>query len=409
MPDLRRMLPPRPDATATAFICATFLTGIASALQTPTLSLFLSGTLHADAAMVGLFYVFSALIGIAVSQGLAAYSDRISQRNSLILKCCLIGAGGCLMYALVRSYLVLLIAGSMLLSMGSAANSQIFALAREYADQSGREAALFNALLRAQISLAWVAGPPLAFMLALGFGFRVMYGCAALVFILCGTLTWHALPRLQKAPRAHPARREAVTAPRRAPQRDILLLSLTFALLGTSNCLYLINMPLYLAHDLHQPARWAGWLMGCAAGLEIPVMLLAGLWSRRVGKRRLVQTALLAGLLFYPTLLLAQHLWQLLALQLLNALFVGITAGIGMPYFQDMMPGRAGSATTLYSNAMRCGWIVAGGLTSVLAQTMGYRTVFGAAFLLALLSLCCLQCIGRPLPLFYGNLRPRQA
>ena len=40
----------------------------------------------------------------------------------------------------------------------------------------------------------------------------------------------------------------------------------------------------------------------------------------------------------------------LLALQLLNAIYIGILAGIGMLYFQDLMPGRAGAATTLYTN-----------------------------------------------------------
>ena len=43
----------------------------------------------------------------------------------------------------------------------------------------------------------------------------------------------------------------------------------------------------------------------------------------------------------------------LLALQLLNAIYIGILAGIGMLYFQDLMPGQAGAATTLYTNTTR--------------------------------------------------------
>lgn len=50
----------------------------------------------------------------------------------------------------------------------------------------------------------------------------------------------------------------------------------------------------------------------------------------------------------------------LLGLQLLNAIFIGILGGIGMLYFQDLMPGQAGSATTLYTNTSRVGWIIAG-------------------------------------------------
>ncbi|MDI8978144.1 hypothetical protein MJN47_32015, partial [Salmonella enterica subsp. enterica serovar Lubbock] len=41
-------------------------------------------------------------------------------------------------------------------------------------------------ILRAQVSLAWVIGPPLAYALAMGFSFTVMYLSAAVAFIVCG-------------------------------------------------------------------------------------------------------------------------------------------------------------------------------------------------------------------------------
>ena len=45
-------------------------------------------------------------------------------------------------------------------------------------------------------------------------------------------------------------------------------------------------------------------------------------------------------------MLLAHSPAILLGLQLLNAIYIGILGGIGMLYFQDLMPGQAGSATT---------------------------------------------------------------
>jgi SET family sugar efflux transporter-like MFS transporter len=45
----------------------------------------------------------------------------------------------------------------------------------------------------------------------------------------------------------------------------------------------------------------------------------------------------------------------LLMLQLANALFIGILAGLGMVYFQDLMPGSPGQATTLFTNSIRTG------------------------------------------------------
>lgn len=43
------------DLTSSAFLIVAFLTGIAGALQTPTLSLFLTTEVHARPAMVGFF------------------------------------------------------------------------------------------------------------------------------------------------------------------------------------------------------------------------------------------------------------------------------------------------------------------------------------------------------------------
>lgn len=63
------------DLTSTAFLIVAFLTGIAGALQTPTLSLFLTDEVHARPAMVG-FFTGSAVIGILVSQFLAGRSDK---------------------------------------------------------------------------------------------------------------------------------------------------------------------------------------------------------------------------------------------------------------------------------------------------------------------------------------------
>ena len=157
------------DLTSTAFLIVAFLTGIAGALQTPTLSIFLTDEVHARPAMVGFFFTGSAVIGILVSQFLAGRSDKRGDRKSLIVFCCLLGVLACLPFAWNRNYFVLLFVGVFLSSFGSTANPQMFALAREHADKTGREAVMFSSFLRAQVSLAWVIGPPLAYALAIGF------------------------------------------------------------------------------------------------------------------------------------------------------------------------------------------------------------------------------------------------
>ncbi len=352
------------DLTSTAFLIVAFLTGIAGALQTPTLSIFLTDEVHARPAMVGFFFTGSAVIGILVSQFLAGRSDKRGDCKSLIVFCCLLGVLACTLFAWNRNYFVLLFVGVFLSSFGSTANPQMFALAREHADKTGREAVMFSSFLRAQVSLAWVIGPPLAYALAMGFSFTVMYLSAAVAFIVCGVMVWLFLPSMQKE---LPLATGTVEAPRRN-RRDTLLLFVICTLMWGSNSLYIINMPLFIINELHLPEKLAGVMMGTAAGLEIPTMLIAGYFAKRLGKRFLMRVAAVGGVCFYAGMLMAHSPVILLGLQLLNAIFIGILGGIGMLYFQDLMPGQAGSATTLYTNTSRVGWIIAGSVAGIVAE-----------------------------------------
>ncbi|XPE44708.1 hypothetical protein ACNKHV_13825 [Shigella flexneri] len=74
-------------------------------------------------------------------------------------------------------------------------------------------------------------------------------------------------------------------------------------------------------------------MMGTAAGLEIPTMLIAGYFAKRLGKRFLMRVAAVGGVCFYAGMLMAHSPVILLGLQLLNAIFIGILGGIGMLYF----------------------------------------------------------------------------
>ena len=374
------------DLTAAAFLLVAFLTGIAGALQTPTLSIFLADELKARPIMVGFFFTGSAIMGILVSQFLARHSDKQGDRKLLILLCCLFGVLACTLFAWNRNYFILLSTGVLLSSFASTANPQMFALAREHADRTGREAVMFSSILRAQVSLAWVIGPPLAYALAMGFSFTVMYLSAAVAFVVCGVMVWLFLPSMSKNV---PLATGAVEAPRRN-RRDTLLLFVICTLMWGTNSLYIINMPLFIINELHLPEKLAGIMMGTAAGLEIPTMLIAGYFAKRLGKRLLMRIAVVAGFFFYAGMLLAHSPAILLGLQLLNAIYIGILGGIGMLYFQDLMPGQAGSATTLYTNTIRVGWIIAGSLAGIAAEIWNYHAVFWFALVMIVATVACL-------------------
>ncbi len=386
--------PARPgfDFSSLTFLLVALISGLAGALQAPALSLFLTSEIHVRPFMVGLFYTANALVGIVVSQLLAHYSDRLDSRKMLIIGCCLLGAGASVLFAWNRNYYLLLIFGIFFASFGASATSQMFAMAREYSDRTGRESAFFGSLMRAQISVAWMISPPLAFALALGYSFSAMYLTAALMFMLCALVVQTLLPAVTREPQAA----EAPLVEPRQNRHATLLLFIACALMWASNGLYLIAMPLYVVQDLLLPEKLAGTMMGVAAGLEIPVMLLAGYYVRQLGKRPIMLLAAIAGTLFYAGTLLVCNALSMLLLQGLNAIFIGILAAMGMLYFQDMMPGQAGAATTLFSNAIRLGWIIGGSLVGVVAEFWHWQQVFWLALVMMLAALICLWRVPEP-------------
>ncbi|QMI04067.1 sugar efflux transporter [Citrobacter sp. RHB25-C09] len=372
-----------------AFMLVAFMMGIAGALQAPTLSLFLSREVGAQPFWVGLFYTVNAIAGIGVSLALAKRSDSQGDRRKLIMFCCLMAIGNALLFAFNRHYLTLITCGVLLASLANTAMPQLFALAREYADSSAREVVMFSSVMRAQLSLAWVIGPPLAFMLALNYGFTVMFAIAAGIFAISFLLIALMLPSVA---RVEPQADVPVTQVGGWQDKNVRMLFIASTLMWTCNTMYIIDMPLWISAELGLPDKLAGILMGTAAGLEIPAMILAGYYVKRLGKRRMMVTAVAAGVLFYLGLIFFHSQTALLALQLFNAVFIGIIAGIGMLWFQDLMPGRAGSATTLFTNSISTGVILAGVIQGAVAQSYGHFAVY---WVIAAISLVTLVMTGR--------------
>ena len=367
-----------------AFMIVAFMMGIAGALQAPTLSLFLSREVGAEPFWVGLFYTVNAIAGILVSLWLAKRSDSQGDRRKLIMFCCVMAVGNALLFAFNRHYLTLITCGVLLASLANTAMPQLFALAREYADSSAREVVMFSSVMRAQLSLAWVIGPPLAFMLALNYGFTAMFSIAAGIFIISFALIALMLPSVARVEQPADVAVTQISGWRDGNVRKLFIAS---TLMWTCNTMYIIDMPLWISGDLGLPDRLAGILMGTAAGLEIPAMILAGYYVKRFGKRRMMSLAVAAGVLFYIGLLFFHSEQALLLLQLFNAVFIGIVAGIGMLWFQDLMPGRAGSATTLFTNSISTGVILAGVIQGALAQSYGHGAVYWVIAGMSLLTL----------------------
>ena len=197
-----------------------------------------------------------------------------------------------------------------------------------------------------------------------------MYLWQVLPFTVCAGVS----KLLPKIPRQSAVKNQEILD-NTPPRKSVIYLFIANLLLWTCNSMYLINMPLFVINELHLKQRTGGNINGDGCGIGNSCDDFAGYLTKYFSKKRLMMIALVSGLAFYSSLLFAEQTWQLIGLQMLNAIFIGITATIGMVYFQDLMPTKMGTATTLFSNAAKSSWIIGGPIAGIIAEIWHYNSV----------------------------------
>ena len=155
---------------------------------------------------------------------------------------------------------------------------------------------------------------------------------------------------------------------------------------GVNNA-YLISLPIHLKDNLQIDAQWMGWVMGTTAALEVPFMLLAGHYASRFRLINLIRCAGVAALILYSGVYFASALWHLFVLQIFNAIFIGVLAGLGVSVIQDLVPGRSGGASALYTNTTHIGNLLSSLMVGLVADYYGYHQVFLANILLVFVAI----------------------
>lgn len=359
------------------------------ALVIPTLSLFVAERFNASALWVGIFFIATAISGIVYAQLMGWWSDKTKDRRPLITLGMAGGAIACICFAFSTSYWFTMFAGLTFFSLAFASISQIFAHARDYSDNylARKEAIMFMSTVRAFSAFAWVGGPALGFIFLDKLGFKGHY-LIVMVFYIAGSISASLfLPAANGfTPAVH------VELPN---QKRVIVIALTaFSILYGCNQTYLIALPLFLSRELGVETTWTGWIMGTAAAIEIPVMMFAGWLGTRFSLPPLIRIGAIAPIALYIGVWQSTEVWQLFPLQICNALLIGFIAGLGMTWFQDLMPGKAGSASALYWNSTNFGNILGALTIAVFAELLGYRNVYMVNAVLAIIATIMLFFIG---------------
>ena len=350
--------------------------GIADSMIGPYLVLFGTQAARLSPLQAGVFISLISVSGLAVSTWLGRRYDRGASRWPALVA---VGAAAAGYAALTTttSYVLLLLIAAGLLSAGTAAFPQLFALARTHHERAGGSASgRRTPALRSTWSLAWAIGPMIGAALLASGGYHRLLPVTALAFIaVAGPLLL-----LGRTPRGH--RDEPADSGEGRLTRAMLLAAAGFTCFHTAMLAGSVVLPLYVTGTLHQPDRQVGLLFTVCALVEIPTALATMLLPAGVRKK-----VILAGMalfaVYFVLVSAAATMPLLIGAQVARGIALASAGTLGITYVQDLAPHSPGRATTLFANTLTIGSLVSGVLAGATAQALGFRPALLACAALA--------------------------
>ena len=358
-------------------LAANFALGMAYSFVVPFLSMW--GTLHVGMSPIlfSTFMTITSVSAIVLSLTLARWSDTHVARRTMLIVGSLGGMLGYLGYAFLTNVVLLTLCGSLLVGVATVNFSQLFAFMREELarpENADADAALLMSLLRVSFSLAWMFGPAVGAWVTVQWGYRGIFIGAATLFAVFLVATLRFVPHRPHLPIAQQPPRPSLASI--LTRGDILATFIGLVLVFAAFSMSMMNLPLMVTQQLGGTKGDVGIIYSIAPAFEVPLMVWFGQLAARGHQVGLIRFGVLMGVLYFVALPFATAPWHIYPMQLLSAVSIAITTNITITFLQDLLPGQAGVATSIYSNSFSGGSLLGYLGFGVLLESVGHRGVF---------------------------------
>ncbi|WP_039068836.1 sugar efflux transporter [Staphylococcus shinii] len=361
------------------FVVNMMLLGMGIAITVPYLVLFATNDLGMTSTQYGLLLALAAISQFIMNTIVARFSDTHNiNRKLIIITALFMGAVSFSIYFYIHEIWIFIAMYAIFQGCFAPAMPQMYASARESinASASRNKAKFANAVLRSMFSFGFLFGPLIGALLLSANGYSGLFGGTITIIIFTLLLQVFFFKDIKTERTVSDVNHVETTAPNMLRDKSLFVPFLAFILLHIGQWMYTLNMPLFVTKYLNEPEGFVGGLASLCAGLEVPFMVVLGILSAKMTTRMLLMLGGLFGGLFYFSIGVFESLAMMFVGQVFLAIFLAILLGLGISYFQDILPDFPGYASTLFANAMVIGQLCGNLLGGIMSQWVGLGNVF---------------------------------
>lgn len=361
------------------FVVNMMLLGMGISITVPYLILFATNDLGMTSTQYGLLLALAAISQFIMNTIVARFSDTHNiNRKVIIITALLMGAVSFSIYFYIHEVWIFIVMYAVFQGFFAPAMPQMYASARESINVSAsRDRAKFaNAVLRSMFSFGFLFGPLIGALLLGVNGYAGLFTGTVTIILFTLMLQVFFFKDIKTKQTTTDVNHIEAKAPNMLHNKALFVPFLAFILLHIGQWMYTLNMPLFVTKYLNEAEGYVGGLASLCAGLEVPFMVVLGILSAKLTTRVLLMLGGLFGGLFYFSIGVFESLVMMFVGQVFLAVFLAILLGLGISYFQDILPDFPGYASTLFANAMVIGQLCGNLLGGIMSHWVGLGNVF---------------------------------
>lgn len=372
-----------------------FIVGLAIAFRHPFMSLFGLDEAKLSNITFGILMCVITLFEIILATYIAKLSDSRWKRKPVLILCSLAAVIAYVSFAFLRDFYALLIIGAVFFGISSSVVPQLWAYVRELLNEaktSAEKTPLIMNTFRMFFTLSWVLGPAVAAWILLQTSFKGLFLFGAAMYLLSAIVILF----IKKEP-------EKLKAAAKAPVKlgkfiftpNIFANLVAFLLINAAGFISMLNLPQLVTKILNGNEANVGIIFSIPPIIEVPLMIVFGVLATKWGNGILIKMSFLVASVYFFLLVTATEVWQIYPIQILNAMYIAVIAGNAMTYFQDFLPDQPGTATTLYLNTSKAGYLVGFLTFGFVSEFFGFELVQYVCAAITFISFIILVLFGR--------------